>query len=83
MEKIYKENGGNKATLNKWYKICKNNRRSGKMRYLEIGFSNWYLRKKDDSHSSDFGEYTIEAYTNYHVESTLDRLYENNGKNWY
>jgi hypothetical protein len=49
--------------------------------YLEVGFSNWWYGKSnpDDQFCDEYAIYTI---SNYHSESTLDRMYKTNFKNW-
>lgn len=48
---------------------------------FECGFSTWWWGKNVNEESSDV-EYAIFVSTTYHSESTLDKMYESNCKNW-
>lgn len=74
MKKTYKQNS-NPATLAKWRRMCANVAQSPKNPSIEVGFSTWWLDRSGDT-------YRIVAQTNYHVESTLDAMYDSNFKNW-
>lgn len=74
MIKIYSQSS-NSATYAKWRRMCANRGRFG-VKYLECGFSSWFLKK------DDFGNFFIEASTSYHSGSSLDDMYACNFKGW-
>lgn len=75
MQKVYSQNT-NAATKAKWNRMCANRGWVASTKYLQVGFSDWYIQK------DELGNYKIVAQTTYHVESTLDEMYKTNFKNW-
>ena len=74
MTKTYSQST-NAATAAKWRRMCANRGWHG-VKYLECGFSSWFLKK------DDCGNLIIEASTTYHCESTLDEMYACNLNGW-
>jgi len=74
MTKTYSQST-NAATAAKWRRMCANRGWHG-VKYLECGFSSWFLQKGED------GNLQIVAQTDYHAESTLDEMYERNFSTW-
>lgn len=66
----------NVATKAKWSRMCANRGWVASTKYLQVGFSNWYIQK------DELGNYEIVAQTTYHAESTLDEMYKTNFKFW-
>lgn len=74
MEKCYSQ-CTNAATAAKWRRMCANRGRRN-VKYLECGFSSWFLVK------DDCGNIVVKASTTYHSEATLDEMYACNLNGW-
>lgn len=70
------EQCSNPATFSKWSRMCHALGWSSSVRFLQVGFSDWWLSR------DEFGNFIIIVQSSYHSESTLDDMYKTNFKGW-